>query len=761
MIVGESLPRRDGGEKIRGAARYIDDINFPGQLLGHTIRSPHACARIRKITYDGAFDWSKVVTFVAEEIPGENVFNNFNMDIPFLPRDGRVNYVGEPVMLLAAGDRETLREAESHINIEYEVLPAALTISEGLSLKSLIYGADNILKHYAINKGDIDEGFRKARHITEGVYRTWHQEQLYIEPQGMIALPDDDGQGVTIHGSLQCPYYVRLESQRLFKFPPEKIRIIQSTTGGGFGGKEHFPSIIAGHAALLSLKARKPVKMIYERREDMEASTKRHPSLIRVKSGLDDEGRLVAMDVDITFDGGAYSMATPVVLARGTIAGCGAYNCPNVRIRSRGVATNTVPTSAFRGFGAPQVFFAIELHMTKAAEVAGLSPLELRNRNLLREGDHTATGQLLRGSVGIGECVEEVVKRTDFDALYEKYRKQPADALKRRGIGISAVFHGAGFTGKGEDRIKARAGLKLLSDGRVKILCGTTEMGQGMRTVLPQIVAETLQQPFEQVEVEKTDTDLVPNSGPTVASRTTMIVGKVLYDLGNAVIEALRKVVSGDRNVDASDIEYRGGVFYNRGEQLADFGAAVSLYLAAGNAPEFYGQYSHPPFIQWDEEKFEGDAYAGYGWAATVAEVEVDLETFEVEVIRLVTAQDMGKAVNPRLVEGQIEGGTLQSIGYCLTEEIKMKEGRILNNSLTTYIIPTLKDCPPIEAHIVESPYSYGPFGAKGVGEMPHVASVGAIAAAVRQAAGVDVDEIPLTPEKLYEAARKGVAQCR
>lgn len=752
MIVGESIPRCDANEKITGEAKYIDDINFPDQLLGKVIRSPHSCARIKSILKDESFNWASVVTFTAEEIPGENVFNNFNMDVPFLPKDGRVNYVGEPVMLIAGKDYETICSAIRHLKIEYDVIESSLTMEEALNVKNLIYGNDNILKKYEIHKGDIENGFKNANQIIEGEYRTHHQEHAYIEPQGIIAVPDKDGNGITIYGYLQCPYYIRLETLKLFKFPPEKIRVIQNTTGGGFGGKEHFPSIVAAHAALLSLKAKQPVKMIYERDEDIESSTKRHPSLVKLKTGVDKDGRIVAMDVDITFDGGAYSMATPVVLARGTIAGCGAYNCPDVRIMTRSVATNTVPTSAFRGFGAPQVFFAIELHMTKVAEAVGLDPYAFRILNLLKEGDITATGQLLRNSVGIGRCIEEVKRKTDFVETYIKCRKQSRELIKRRGIGISAVFHGAGFTGKGEDKIKAKAGIEISPDGSAKILCGTTEMGQGMRTILPQIVAEALEIPVANVKVERTDTNLVPDSGPTVASRTTMIVGKVLKDLCQDILMELKSALMSSFNISVDEIEYKDGVFYYKDAKLADYNDAVSYYKDLRKCMSFYGQYSHPPYIKWDEEKFEGDAYAGYGWAAAVAEVEVDMETFEVEVLRLVTAQDMGKAINPVLVEGQIEGGTAQAYGYCILEEMKLKEGRILNNNLTTYIIPTSLDVPAIETSIIEENYPYGPYGAKGIGEMPHVVPGGAIASAVRQAVGVDIDEIPITPEKIFKA---------
>ncbi|MDQ7824047.1 MAG: xanthine dehydrogenase family protein molybdopterin-binding subunit [Candidatus Eremiobacteraeota bacterium] len=756
MIVGKSIPRKDAEDKVTGKALYIDDIKFPGELAGKVIRSPHPCARIKAIVKDPAFDWSDIVTFTAEEIPGENVFNNFNMDVPFLPRNGMVNYVGEPVMLLAAPGRSRLEEASSHLAIEYEVIDPVLTIEEGLDKKNLIYGEDNILKKYEVLKGDIQAGFAAAEKVLEGTYRTWHQEHGYIETQGIVAVPDSDRGGVTIHGSLQCPYYIRLEAQRLFTFPPEKIRVVQCTTGGAFGGKEHFPSIVAGHAALLALKAGKPVKIIYDRVEDIESTSKRHPSLVKVRTGTDRTGRLVAMDVDITFDGGAYSMATPVVLARATIGGCGAYNCPNIRIRSRAVATNKVPTSAFRGFGAPQSFYAIELHMTKVAEELGQDPYTFRKENLLKEGDYTATGQLLRYSVGLGRCMEAVKDRSGFQELYRKYRDQPAGQKKRRGIGIAAVFHGAGFTGKGEDKIKAKAGITIDPGGQVKILCSTTEMGQGMRTILPQIVAEVLQVPVASVEVERTDTDLVPDSGPTVASRTTMIIGKVLNDTAAMLIEELKASLAKEKGYDTLELDYRQGEFHHRQVSVADFFKAAAIHQKRGESLTFYRQYSHPPFIKWDEEKFQGDAYAGYGWAATVAEVEVDLETCEVEVVKIIAAHDMGRAINPRLVEGQIEGGTVQSLGYALMEEMKYREGRIQNRNLTTYIIPTSMDIPELETIIVEDEYPYGPFGAKGIGEMPHVVVAPAIASAIRQAAGVDIDEIPVTPEKLFTALYGG-----
>lgn len=752
-IVGHSLTRVDAVDKISGTAKYIDDINFEDQLYGITLRSPHACANIKKITFDKEFDWSDIVTFTSEEIPGENIFNNFNMDVRFLPKDNRVNYVGEAVLLLAAPTLHRAKTAANHVYVEYEPLTPALSIEEGLEKKQLIYSDDNIIKKYTVNKGDTETAFKTAKYILEDTYKTPYQEQAYIETQGMIAIPEENGDGVTVYGSMQCPYYIRKESQKLFTFAPENLRVVQVTTGGGFGGKEHYPSIIAAHAALLALKAKKPVKIIYERDEDMEATTKRHPSVIRIKTGVDEDGKLVAIDSDILFDAGAYSMASPVVLARAAIAGAGSYNCDNISILARAVATNLIPTSAYRGFGAPQIFFAIERHMTRVAEQIGMTPLEFRHKNLLKQFDVTATGQTLKDPVGLQKCIEAATKKTEFEKIYNDYSQQPKDARKRKGIGIATVFHGAGFTGKGEDRIRAKAGIKIMPSGEVKILCSTTEMGQGMRTILPQIVAETLEIPFEKVSVEITDTSLVPDSGPTVASRTTMIVGKVLRDASLLAISELKECLS--KTLNSESISYAKGVFKNKDEDCGTFDSATKILDKLGKEAVFYSQYSSPPGVEWNEETFHGDAYAGYGWACTVAQAEVDMETFEVKITRLVAAEDMGKAINPTLVEGQIEGGCVQALGYSLLEDIIMKDGRILNNRLTNYIIPTVCDVPFVEPIIVEEGYQNGPFGAKGLGEMPLVVVASAVADAVSMATGIDLKEIPITPEKLFAMSGK------
>lgn len=753
--VGTSVVRVDAYDKLCGKMRYTGDCYSEEYYFGRTLRSPYSCANVKKIELDQKFDWTGITVVTEEDIPGENVLNNFNMDVPFLPKNGRVNYIGEPVALVAAPTEELAAEALKHIHVEYETIEPSLNVFDSIAKKNLIYSDNNIIKEYHVDKGNPDAIFADTENydILEGSYRTPYQEQAYIEPQSMIAFPEENG--ITIKGSMQCPYYIRKESQKLFNFPPENIHVIQMPTGGGFGGKEHFPTMIASHAALLALKSGHPVKMIYSRTEDMEGTTKRHPSYITLKTAINKKtGQLGAVYSEIIFDAGAYSMATPVVLARGTIAGAGAYDCDDIKIWARGVATNLIPTSAFRGFGAPQSFFAVEHHMTRHAEKLGLDPLKFKRENLLKKDSVTATGQHLKDPVALERCMNALFEKINYPELYKKYREQPKDAKKRRGVGFSAVFHGAGFTGRGEDYIKAKAGVRICDDGRVEVLCSTTEMGQGMRTVLPQIVAEAIGVPFERVSVPWTDTADVPDSGPTVASRTTMVVGKVLRDAAVLANEAIKEAVSQEFGCEDPDII--NGRIYGGGKELMGMDGVAELLKKQQRDLCYYSVYSSPPGIEWNEKTFHGDAYAGYAWAATAVELEVDMETFDINVLRLASACDMGRAINPMLVEGQIEGGCIQALGYSLTEDIKMKDGKILNNRFANYIIPTAADVPMVEAIIVEEPFWNGPFGAKGLGEMPCVFVGPCVADAVAMASGIDLCEIPITPEKLLAAKKRG-----
>lgn len=748
MAVGQNVFRKEGYEKLTGAARYIDDIAFDGMLYGKTIRSRITRGRVKSISFDPDYDWSCIVVADHRDIPGDNYVALIENDQPLLV-ESEVRHYDEPILLIAAESRDVVEEAARRIHIEYEESNPVLTIEEALSAAEIIYPPDNVFKRFLIGRGDVSEGFAQADHIIEGEYHVPHQEQLYIEPQGMIAIPGRDE--MTVMGSMQCPYYIHKALKQLFNLSDERAIVIQTTTGGGFGGKEEYPSMIAAHAAVLAHKARRPVKIIYDRAEDIAATTKRHPAIIRHRTGVTRDGRLTASEIDIVMDGGAYVTLTPVVLSRGAIHAPGPYRCENVRVTARAVATNTPPNGAFRGFGAPQVAFAYEMQMEKIAARLGIDSLDLRRINMLREGDITATGQRLTWSVGSEDVLNRAAERSGYIELKQTSQQpstnQNRDENKRRGVGVAFFFHGAGFTGSGEARMKASAGVEITAEGRARILSGSTEIGQGTKTIFCQIVADELGIDFADVEIEDPDTSRVPDSGPTVASRTCMVVGRVVQLAAREAKEKLIRFAA--EAFGASEIRLIERRFVVDGQPLARFDEMARDYIATRGELRAYAQYASPPGIMWDDETYSGDAYPVYSWGAEVAEVEVDMDTYEVTVTKITTAQDIGRAIHPLFAAGQIEGGTLQAVGYGLLEEVIWDKGRIVNNRLTNYIIPTSLDAPEMETLIVEKQYPHGPFGAKGVGELPMNGAAPAIAAAVFHATGAFVTEIPITPERL------------
>src|SRR6266849_3174357 len=525
-LFGHSVIRKEGRDKVTGRAQYVDDLAFPGMIHGVTVRSSIARGRIRGIRYGDGIAWSEFTIVTAADIPGKNEIAALAHDQPFLAEQF-INHPEEPIVLLAHPDKYLLEESRRAVEIDAEPLPAIFSIEDSLVRRVIISGEDNVFKFYLVDKGNVEAAWALADVIVEGEFRTGSQEQLYIENQGMIAVANPR-EGVTVWGSLQCPYYVHKALVTLFGLPHEKIRVIQTETGGGFGGKEEYPSMIAAHAALLAWKSGKPVKIVYDRAEDMVATTKRHPSRTRHRTGVTRDGKLVAMDIEFVIDGGAYATLSSVVLSRGTIHAAGPYFCPNVRVRSRAVATNYPPHGAFRGFGAPQSIFALERHMNRVADAVGLTPEEFRRRNFIQQGQTTATGQTIHEAVDMGSLMERAFALTDYQAKRERFTAQNRASAIKKGIGFASFMHGAGFTGSGEDYLKSVVGLEATAEGRVRILVASTEIGQGTNTILSQIAADTLGIDYDSVEMATPDTASVPNSGPTVASRTCMIVGKLV-----------------------------------------------------------------------------------------------------------------------------------------------------------------------------------------------------------------------------------------
>ncbi len=748
-IVGQNVLRKEGQAKIMGQAQYVDDLAYPNMLYGKTIRSTITRGTIQEIKFDPAFDWNQVVVADYRDIPGRNVVALIEEDQPLLA-EKEVRHHAEPILLLACQDRERLEAAAQHVQIIYQEKKPILSPEEAMAAgesgerEMIIHKTDNVIKKYLIQRGDLAAGFAQAETVVAGTYRTGLQEHIYIEPQGMIAIPEPDG-AMTVQGSLQCPYYVHKALKVLLDLPDEKVIVIQTTTGGAFGGKEEYPNLIAGHAAVLARKAGKPVKIVYDRAEDISATTKRHAAIVHHKTGVTRDGQLVAADIEVIMDGGAYATLSAVVLSRGAIHALGPYNCPNVRIRARVMATNTPPAGAFRGFGAPQTCFAYEMHMNKIAHALGISPLAVRRKNLLRTGDLTATGQKLNLSVSAEHVLEAAVTASNYMDEYEAARQQPA-SHRRMGLGLSLFYHGAGFTGSGETRLPTRAGIALTREGKARVLTSSTEMGQGTETVFCQLVAEALGVKYEDVEFAQPNTALVPDSGPTVASRTCMIVGKVLQ---NATYEMKRKLEDFARTKWHAAAALQTGALYVNDRAVSSFADFVKLYFAEHGEAKILHGYQLPEGIQWNDETYSGDAYPVFGWGCDVAKVEVDMDTFEIKVLECVSAIDCGKALHPKLLEGQIEGGTLQAVGHATIEEVVMHDGKVQNNRMTNCLIPTVLDTPELRTILIENPYPYGPHGAKGVGELPMDGGAAAVAAAVWQATGIFPTEVPMTPEKL------------
>ncbi len=781
-IVGTSPIRKEGLAKVTGRARYVDDITLAGMWYGATVRSTIARGRITSITYDPAIDWSQFTIVTAADIPGENTIIHLTKDHPCLASEN-INHPAEPILLLAHPDKNVLHAAVEAVHITYEELPGVFTIEDSEAgaagdTGKVVWdhrghgGSPNTFKTFLMQKGAdplsdpaLQAVFRSADFIVEGEYRTGAQEQLYIENNGVIAeafwATDGSLDSVTVSGSMQCPYYLVHALELVFNLPAEKCRVIQTVTGGAFGGKEDFPSVIGSHAALLAMKSGHPVKICYDRAEDLIATTKRHPSRTRHRTAVSRDGKLLGGEIEVAIDGGAYATLSAVVLSRATIHAPGPYHWPHLTVRAKAMATNIAPHGAFRGFGAPQSLFALERHMDKIAKVIGLSPEELRRRNFLATGDHTATGQHLSDPVDMQGLLTRALHESNYHAKRTEFdRTNPTSTIKR-GIGFAAFMHGSGFTGSGERRLNSLVKIKITPEGRPRILVSSTEFGQGTNTILSQVCAQTLGIPYEEVLVAQPDTSVVPNSGPTVASRTAMIVGKLVERASESLLATLGlpsqsapllSSHSAPMFSSRSAAEGSASPLDETPNYKADqFRTAALGYLAAHGSLIAEARYEAPGNIFWDDDQYKGDAYPTYAWAVYVAEVTVDTLTYIAEVKDFHALQEVGKVIHPILAKGQIEGGVAQGIGYALYEKCVYVDGLMRNNQMTNYIMPTSADLPPIHVHFEETPSIHGPQGAKGIGELPMDGPAPAILNAIEHATGIAFTEIPLLPEDIFE----------
>jgi CO/xanthine dehydrogenase Mo-binding subunit len=755
--IGASLPRVDGVSKVTGRARYLDDLPAAEAWHGATVRSRIAHGVLEAIELDPAFDWSQVTVVTAADLEADGFHNMIHLieddQVALVAVGKKVMHFDEAIALVAAPTRALARQAAAAVKPRIAPLPAVFSVEDSLAAEVKLFGEDNVFKKFLIRKGHADDdalerALAASTQVIEGRYSTSPQEQMYIEPQAMMASWDRDGDGDRCHivGSMQCPYYVHKAMKAMLGCEDDEIVITQSVTGGGFGGKEEYPSMIAAHAALLSRKAGRAVKLTYDRDEDIAATTKRHPAWIHHRMGVDASGEILAIDVDVVMDGGAYLTLSQVVLSRGVLHAAGPYRCPVVRIRGRVVATNHPPHGAFRGFGAPQTTFAYERQLQRLALARGEDPLALRKRLALRSGDTTATGQQLTFSVGTDEVFAAL--EAVAGAAPEPDGVSGNGSPLRRGRGVCFYFHGAGFTGSGEQRLAGRAQIAVIEGdaqhaARFEVRSSSTDIGQGAITMFTQIAAASLDVAASCVCVVDPTTSAVPDSGPTVASRTCMVVGSV-------VERACRQLKA--RMLTWAEAQ---GAEVAKGSLVEIAAAMARAERASGRELTETVQYSPPPGIAWDDATYTGSAYPVFGWATCLVDVAVDLDTYEVSVLRCVQAIDVGKAINPVIVRGQIEGGTLQALGWALIENILYQDGRVLNANMTNCIVPTFADAPELETILVEVPYPYGPSGAKGVGEIPMDGPAAAVANAVEDALGCPFDALPISPEAIALALRQ------
>lgn len=732
---GASPPRSDGAGKVTGRAGFVADLDVPGRWYGRAVRVPLPRARVLALDPEPARRADpEIVVVTPRDLPGPNAVRVIEDDWPVLAAR-EVRHAHEAVALVAAPTAERARLAAERVRVEVEPLPARGDLDAALAAAERGETV-RVLAECAVERGDVEAALATADHVVEGLWRTGAQEHVYIEPNGIVAIPREDG-SLEVVGSLQCPYYVHGALTHLLGEAPEHVRVRQATTGGGFGGKEEFPDLVAAHAALLARASGRPVAVLYDRHEDLLVSTKRHPSLVRHRTGVDRSGALLAMDIEVVLDGGAYVTLSPVVLSRAVLHAAGPYRCPNVRVRGRVLETNTPPRGAFRGFGAPQVQFACERQLDRIARELGLDPFEIRERNAYRPGDRTPTGQVLDESVSALECLREAERRTGFRRRWRaneaRRRAEPSPDRPVEGVGLSLFWHGSGFTGEGELRMRSPVVVRLAEDGCLEVRVSSTDFGQGTTTVLAQVAAGAAGAPLERVRVVQPDTAEVPDSGPTVASRTVMVVGSTVARAAKDLAAAI-----------GADGTPRS------------FEEAARARLERDGPLEVERRYEPPPGTSFDEATYRGTAYAAFGFGCDVVTVNLDPDTLEVRPLAVTSVVDVGKAIHPVLCAGQVEGGTLQGLAHGWLEDLVHENGVLQNDRLATCLIPTSADAPHCDVVLLEHPAPVGPGGAKGVGELPADGGAPAICAAIENASGICPERIPATPERLLEGLLAG-----
>jgi xanthine dehydrogenase D subunit len=747
--VGESVQRIDGIPKTQGKFQYGSDLWAEGMLWGHTLRSPHPHARIKDVDITAAKSSPGVHTvLLAKDVPGKKTYGLEFSDQPVLAWDV-VRFVGEPVAVVAAEHPELAREAAGKIEVEYETLPPVTDMLRALEDDApKLHPWGNVLRHVRVIHGDPDA---EADVWVEGYYETGMQDQAPLGPESGLAVPAEDG-GVDLYVSTQWLHVDREQIAPCLGLPEEKVRIYLAGVGGAFGAREDVHMQI--HACMLALETGRPVKMMYGREESFFGHVHRHPSRIWMRHGADRKGRLVNVRVRMVVDGGAYSSSSAAVIGNASTFAAGPYEVPNALIEGTCVYTNNPPCGAMRGFGAVQACFAYEAQMDKLGKELGLHPLEIRRRNALRTGSTLPTGQIIRGSAPVRELLE----RLEAIPMTEETPAEARDPITfpggagnvghgeglKRGVGYAVGYKNIAYSEAFDDSSEARVTLFRGSSGPVvEVHSAAAEVGQGVHTIMAQIARTVLG--VDDVVLHPSDTT-VGSAGSSSASRQTMMSGGAVELACQAVREELLDDVRARAAETGSSLD---------GElSLAD-GRIMLDGVAVGDIDEFVDEpitatrvYHHRQTTPLDEQG-QGEPHVSFAFAAQRAVVEVDEDLGLVRVVEVASAQDVGKALNPQSVHGQVEGGTAQGLGLALMEEIQLKEGVIVNASFTDYLIPTILDMPSVVSELIEEPEPGVPFGAKGVGEPSTIVSTAAIAAALRDATGQELNRVPVTPDDL------------
>lgn len=744
--VGQPLPSSDGPAKAAGRTRFVQDLVFPGMLHAKMVFPglPHAV--IRRVSYARALSVEGVVAVAdGRSVPGLNRVGVVVDDQPLFAQD-RVRYEADCIAIVGAETLEAAVKGASLVDATLDPVAAVTSAAEAAGeLAPRVHEGGNLAVEHTVAAGDLAAGEQACDIVIEETFSSPAQEHAYLETQSAIALPGAGG-SMEILTSTQCPFYVRDAVARALGLPLSRVRVVQTAIGGGFGGKEDVPSEICSRAAVLAAATGRPVRVVLSREDDIACSSKRHPMDLHYRMGCDRGGLIRFADVEINADVGAYATLSPIVLYRATVHAAGPYAIPNVRIRSRGYYTNTAPKGAMRGFGTPQVVFACEAVVDEMAGRLGIDPIEFRLRNALKPGSATATGQKLDSSVGLADTLIQAREVVGKLAQFASRRVAPD---RVRATGVASMFYGVSLGAIGRGLDKGTAKVEVMKDGSVGVFIGCTDMGQGALTVVAQIASEALGIGPHLIAVNPVDTHAVPDSGPTVASRATVMSGNAVVDACGKIrarmLDVAGRILGGPATFSPATACFTGG----QGSRAVPVAEVVRECHARKVDLAATGYYN-PPDCGVDPATGQGRAYNTYAFATDVAEVEIDLRTGRVEVLHVAAIHDSGRIVNPLTASGQVEGGMAQGIGLVLSEKYVLSQGRVASGDLSTYLVPTALDLSDrMTVRFVEYPSEDGPFGAKGLGEPAIIAVPAAVANAVSNALGRRVRSLPVDRESI------------